>query len=132
MRNVLSILVVCLLIAAPLARPQAAGQTRAASGGRQDTASGSQGLVVSGTAAATAAGLKMLEQGGNAADAGAATLLALSVTTLGLFCIGGEVPLLVYSANTKDVKVLSDRAARRSTRRPSSGTSRTAFRAAGM
>ena len=46
------------------------------------------------------------EQGGNAADAGAATLLALSVTYVGAFCVGGEVPILVYSAEQKNVKLL--------------------------
>src|SRR6266567_8388975 len=69
-------------------------------------AAGSQGVVVSGKAAATAAGIKILEQGGNAADAGAATLLALSVTFVGAFCVGGEVPILVYSADQKNVKLL--------------------------
>src|ERR1700736_4140654 len=54
---------------------------------------GSQGVVVSGKAAATAAGINILEKGGNAADAGAATLLALSVTYVGAFCVGGEVPI---------------------------------------
>ena len=63
-------------------------------------------MVVSGRPAATAAGIKILEQGGNAADAGAATLLALSVTYVGAFCVGGEVPILVYSADPKNVKVL--------------------------
>ena len=69
-------------------------------------ATGSQGVVVSGKPAATTAGLKILEQGGNAADAGAATLLALSVTYVGAFCVGGEVPILVYSADQKNVKLL--------------------------
>ena len=63
-------------------------------------------MVVSGKPAATAAGIKILEQGGNAADAGAATLLALSVTYVGAFCVGGEVPILVYSADQKNVKLL--------------------------
>src|SRR5579872_2155036 len=67
---------------------------------------GSQGVVVSGRPAATAAGVKILEQGGNAADAGAATLLVLSVTYVGAFCVGGEVPILVYSADQKNVKLL--------------------------
>lgn len=49
---------------------------------------GTRGVVVSGSSAATDAGVRILEQGGNAADAGAATLLALSVTTVGSFCIG--------------------------------------------
>ena len=74
---------------------------------QQRIAMGSKGLVVSGNAAATAAGIRMMEQGGNAADAGAATLLALSVTTVGAFCIGGEVPVLIYDAARKDVKVLA-------------------------
>jgi len=65
-------------------------------------ATGSQGVVVSGRPAATAAGIKILDQGGNAADAGAATLLALSVTYVGAFCVGGEVPILVYSSSPKD------------------------------
>jgi gamma-glutamyltranspeptidase/glutathione hydrolase len=68
---------------------------------------GNRGVAVSGNSAATAAGIRILEQGGNAADAGAATLLALSVTTVGAFCIGGEVPVLVYDVKKNDVKVLS-------------------------
>jgi gamma-glutamyltranspeptidase/glutathione hydrolase len=63
-------------------------------------------MVVSGRAVASEAGTKMLAAGGNAADAGAATLLALSVLTVGAFCIGGEVPILYYSADKKNVKVL--------------------------
>ncbi|MGC2183888.1 MAG: gamma-glutamyltransferase, partial [Terriglobales bacterium] len=59
-----------------------------------------------GKPAATAAGIRILEHGGNAADAGAATLLALSVIYVGAFCVGGEVPILVYSAGQKDVKLL--------------------------
>src|SRR5438270_1667533 len=67
---------------------------------------GSRGVVVSGRPAATAAGVKILEEGGNAADAGAAALLALSVTYVGAFCVGGEVPILVYTAEQKDVKLI--------------------------
>src|SRR5687767_2629495 len=68
---------------------------------------GSKGMVVSGRLAASEAGTKMLNAGGNAADAGAATLLALSVLTVGAFCIGGEVPIMYYSAGTKNIKVLA-------------------------
>jgi len=78
---------------------------------QQRTASGSQGIVVSGRAAATAAGIGILEKGGNAADAGAATLLALSVTTVGAFCIGGEVAALVYDAPYHSVKQLEGQGA---------------------
>ena len=80
---------------------------RVAAAAQDRMASGSQGLVVSGRSAATAAGIQILGQGGNAADAAAGTLLALSVTTVGAFCIGGEAPVLVYDVKKRDVKVLS-------------------------
>ena len=67
---------------------------------------GSQGVVVSGNPDATRAGIRIMEQGGNAADAGASTLMALSVTTVGAFCVGGEVPILVYSIDQNNVKLL--------------------------
>jgi gamma-glutamyltranspeptidase / glutathione hydrolase len=103
MRKILSISV-CLVLLAPVALPQAT-KTPASTRG-PSVATGSQGVVVSGRPAATAAGVKILQQGGNAADAGAATLLALSVTYVGAFCVGGEVPILVYSADQKNVKLL--------------------------
>ncbi len=104
MRKTSLILAVALLSLGPFAWPEVT-QTpvtpREAS-----VASGSHGVVVSGKPAATAAGIKILQQGGNAADAGAATLLALSVTSVGAFCVGGEIPILVYSADQKSVKLL--------------------------
>jgi gamma-glutamyltranspeptidase/glutathione hydrolase len=70
-------------------------------------ASGTGGAVAAGRdPAAVAAGLEILRSGGNAADAAAATLLALSVTDYGSFAIGGEVPILVYDARRDEVKVL--------------------------
>ena len=54
-----------------------------------------------------AAGIHLLQQGGNAADAAAATLLALAVTDYGWFAIGGEIPMLIYLAEEQQVKVLS-------------------------
>ncbi len=69
--------------------------------------SGRGGAVAAGKAESVAAGIWMLKQGGNAADAAAATLLALAITDYGLFAIGGEVPLLIYDAGKKEVKVLS-------------------------
>ena len=88
----------------PFAWPQATHTPLTTHG--PSVAAGTQGVVVSGKPAATAAGIKVLQQGGNAADAGAATLLALSVTYVGAFCVGGEVPILVYSADHKNVKLL--------------------------
>src|SRR4051794_9044788 len=104
MRKIVSISSAFLLLLAPLAWPQATKTPGTAHG--PSVAIGSRGVVVSGKPAATAAGLKILEQGGNAADAGAATLLALSVTYVGAFCVGGEIPILVYSADQKSVKLL--------------------------
>lgn len=69
-------------------------------------ASGKAGAVAAGGKPAVAAGLSMLKQGGNAADAAAATLLALSVTDFGYFAIGAEIPLIIYDARKKEVKVL--------------------------
>ncbi|HXB98819.1 MAG TPA: gamma-glutamyltransferase [Terriglobales bacterium] len=102
MRKIISIVSVCLFLLASLtsfAWPQATKTPVSRRG--PSVAAGSQGVVVSGRPAATAAGIKILEQGGNAADAGAATLLALSVTYVGAFCVGGEIPILVYSVGQK-------------------------------
>ena len=68
--------------------------------------SGKGGAVAAGGKDAVAAGISMLEQGGNAADAAAATLLALSITDYGSFAIGAEIPLIIYDARKKEVKVL--------------------------
>jgi gamma-glutamyltranspeptidase / glutathione hydrolase len=65
------------------------------------------GVVAAGGAEAVAAGIEILELGGNAADAAAATILALNITDHGDCSIGGEVPLLIYDANKKEVKSLS-------------------------
>ncbi|MCB0094422.1 MAG: gamma-glutamyltransferase [Caldilineaceae bacterium] len=67
----------------------------------------SQGAVAAGGAEAVAAGIRILEDGGNAADAAVATILALNVTDHGACSIGGEVPLLIYDAQRKEVKALS-------------------------
>jgi len=70
-------------------------------------ASGKNGVVAAGHADSVAAGVSILDAGGRAADATAATILALAVTDYGSFAIGGEVPVLVFDANTKQVKTLS-------------------------
>ncbi|MCD6415965.1 MAG: gamma-glutamyltransferase [Planctomycetes bacterium] len=69
-------------------------------------ASGRLGVVAAGGAASVAAGIHILEEGGNAADAAVATLLALSVTDYGLFAIGGEAPLIIYDSRSGQVKAL--------------------------
>jgi len=65
------------------------------------------GVVAAGHQDAVAAGIRILESGGNAADAAVATILALCVTDHGDCSIGGEVPLLIYDATRREVKALS-------------------------
>lgn len=67
---------------------------------------GRGGAIAAGHPDSVAAGLRILRAGGNAADAAAATLLALAVSDYGSFAIGGEVPVLIYNARTGQVKVL--------------------------
>ncbi|HHW08538.1 MAG TPA: hypothetical protein GXX29_01035, partial [Firmicutes bacterium] len=69
-------------------------------------ASSRRGVVAAGDAKAVAAGMEILAQEGNAADAAVATILALMVTDHGACSIGGEVPLLIYDAKRQEVKVL--------------------------
>ena len=70
-------------------------------------AAGAGGAVAAGDPEAVAAGIEVLAHGGNAADAAVATLLALSITDYGLFCIGAEAPFMIYDVRQGQVKVLS-------------------------
>jgi gamma-glutamyltranspeptidase/glutathione hydrolase len=63
--------------------------------------------VAAGGRDAVQAGIDVLNRGGNAADAAAATILALSVTDSRSFCFGGEVPIMVYDARTRAVTVIA-------------------------
>jgi gamma-glutamyltranspeptidase/glutathione hydrolase len=69
-------------------------------------ASGRHGAVAAGGQGAVDAGIATLKSGGNAIDAAAATILALSFTDSNSFCFGGEVPILVYDAKHGVVEVL--------------------------
>ena len=70
-------------------------------------ARGSKGAVVAGGKASVAAGLGILKSGGNAADAAAATLIALTVTDYRLYCFGGEVPIIHYNAKEGHTEVIA-------------------------
>jgi gamma-glutamyltranspeptidase/glutathione hydrolase len=65
---------------------------------------GTRGAVAAGTEYATEAGMRMYYSGGNAVDAGIATMLAASVTEFSHFGMGGESPILV---RTKAGKVFA-------------------------
>jgi len=64
---------------------------------------GTHGVVSSGHYLASVIGLRILEEGGNAMDAGVATGLALAVLEPQNYTIGGEAPILVYSADNRRV-----------------------------
>jgi len=69
--------------------------------------SGRKGAVGAGPAGSEEAGIRMLKVGGNAVDAGVASILALSVTDRNNFCFGGEVPILIYMAETKETTAIT-------------------------
>jgi gamma-glutamyltranspeptidase/glutathione hydrolase len=56
---------------------------------------GKRGVVAGGHPLSVEAGLRILQKGGNAVDAGVATILAASVIEFSHFSFGGEVPILV-------------------------------------
>jgi gamma-glutamyltranspeptidase/glutathione hydrolase len=62
---------------------------------------GTRGAVAGGTEYATEAGMRMFTSGGNAVDAGIATMLAASVTEFSHFGLGGEAPILVRTREGK-------------------------------
>src|SRR5947207_8700216 len=66
---------------------------------------GKRGVVAGGQPLSVEAGLRILQQGGNAVDAGVATILAASVIEFSHFSFGGEVPILIKLKN-KDVAVV--------------------------
>jgi gamma-glutamyltranspeptidase/glutathione hydrolase len=68
---------------------------------------GTRGVVTSGHYLATAAGFRIMEQGGNAIDAAAAMCFCLNLLEPHLNGIGGEAPTLVYSAQEKRAYAIS-------------------------
>ena len=66
---------------------------------------GKRGVVAGGQPLSVEAGLRMLQSGGNAVDAGVATILAASVIEFSHFSFGGEVPILIKLKNAEVVVV---------------------------
>src|SRR5882762_794193 len=62
---------------------------------------GKRGVVAGGQPLSVEAGLRMLQHGGNAVDAGVATILAASVIEFSHFSFGGEVPILIKLKGSK-------------------------------
>jgi gamma-glutamyltranspeptidase / glutathione hydrolase len=74
---------------------------------RRSSVYGRRGMVASSQPLATAAGLEILRQGGNAADAAVATAAALNVTEPTSTGIGGDMFALFYEAQTGQVTALN-------------------------
>jgi gamma-glutamyltranspeptidase/glutathione hydrolase len=68
---------------------------------------GRRGVVTSGHYLATAAGFRIMEQGGNAVDAAAAMCFCLNQLEPQSNGIGGEAPTLIYSAKEKKAFAIS-------------------------
>jgi gamma-glutamyltranspeptidase/glutathione hydrolase len=66
---------------------------------------GKRGVVAGGQPLSVEAGLRVLQHGGNAVDAGVATILAASVIEFSHFSFGGEVPILI-KLKGRDVAVV--------------------------
>jgi gamma-glutamyltranspeptidase / glutathione hydrolase len=83
-------LTVLILVATVLTElPRPTGQTF------RPVARGRRGVVAGGHPLSVEAGMRMLQRGGNAVDAGVATILAASVIEFSHFSFGGEVPILI-------------------------------------
>src|SRR5579862_5972399 len=67
-------------------------------------ARGTRGAIACGSEYAAEAGMRLYFQGGNAVDAGVATMFAASVSEFSHFGMGGEAPILI---RTKAGKVYS-------------------------
>src|SRR3954453_5066739 len=68
---------------------------------------GSHYMVSSGHYLATQAGLRMLERGGNAVDAGVAAGLAINVVQTDMPSLGGVAPIMLYLSRTDEVVTIS-------------------------
>lgn len=71
------------------------------------TMRGTNGMVASGHQLATRAGVRILERGGNAIDAGVAAGICLGILHGDMVSFGGVAPILVYMADTGKVKSIS-------------------------
>ena len=68
---------------------------------------GTHGIVAAGRHYSVAAGVRILQQGGNAIDAGVAAVFAASVCEISHFGFGGEAPTMIYDAKTREVIVIN-------------------------
>jgi len=68
---------------------------------------GSHGIVAAGRTFTVDAGARLMAAGGNAVDAGVAAIFAAAVTEISHFGLGGEAPIIIYSARDARVVVIN-------------------------
>jgi gamma-glutamyltranspeptidase/glutathione hydrolase len=66
---------------------------------------GKRGVVTAGHPLSAEAGMRLLQRGGNAVDAGCAAILAASVIEFSHFSFGGEVPIIIKLASGSPVVI---------------------------
>jgi gamma-glutamyltranspeptidase/glutathione hydrolase len=93
-RNVFAALSIFLCI-------PAAGQRKQWQPAARYAVRGTHGAIAGGSEFATQAGMRLYYQGGNAVDAGIATIFAASVAEFSHFGFGGEAPILIRTAQGK-------------------------------
>ena len=67
----------------------------------------SRGVIAAGRTFTVEAGGRILAAGGNAIDAGVASILAAAVVEISHFGLGGEAPIIIYSARDRRVVVIN-------------------------
>ncbi|HET7697946.1 MAG TPA: gamma-glutamyltransferase family protein [Vicinamibacterales bacterium] len=67
----------------------------------------SHGLVAAGRTFTADAGARLMTAGGNAIDGGVAAIFAAAVTEISHFGLGGEAPIIIYSARDRRVIVIN-------------------------
>jgi gamma-glutamyltranspeptidase/glutathione hydrolase len=68
---------------------------------------GSHAAIAAGRTFVADAGARMIMAGGNAVDAGVAAVFAAAVVEISHFGLGGEAPIIIYSARDKRVVVIN-------------------------
>ncbi len=68
---------------------------------------GSRAVVAAGRTYTAEAGAELIMQGGSAIDAGIASVFAAAVVEISHFGLGGEAPMVIYIAKTREVVVIN-------------------------
>ena len=68
---------------------------------------GRHAVIAAGRSYTADAGVRMIAAGGNAIDAGVAAIFAAAVVEISHFGLGGEVPIIIYSARDRQVIVIN-------------------------